>query len=182
MDRHSYLDQTNMLLKHSDLPQLFLQNHNREESCWVSPTSLKKPPPRRVSFRIHSAAGWGNHILPWKVRPHHFPSIGTASQHQVALPSSPNVLFQYLFFHFDEFFVGLNPIGCELNLEKDLEQTSTNNNQILSRCKVDQLGIRETKSRLLLKEQGTTGKTSKNIYGILELPLNVLLRSFGKKI
>lgn len=43
-DRHWYLEQTNVLFKHSDLAQLFFQDHNREQSCSVNHTSLKKPP------------------------------------------------------------------------------------------------------------------------------------------
>lgn len=120
MGRHWYLDLTNVLFKHSDL-LLSFQNHNREQSCSVNQTSLKKPPPRRVSFRIHPAALQDNHILPWKVSPYHSPSIQTASQHQVPLLNSPNVLFHDLFSHFGEFFVGLNPMGYESYLEKDVE-------------------------------------------------------------
>ena len=118
MDRLWYLDQTDVLFKHGDHTQLFFQKHNREQPCSVSHTSLKG---HHLEWHLHSAARWGNHVLPWKGNPYHFPSIQTARQHQVPLMSSPNVLFPYLFYHSGEFFVDLNPIGYKSNLEKDFE-------------------------------------------------------------
>ena len=115
MDRHWYLDQTNVLFKYSDHTQLFFQNHNRERSCSVNHTSLKN---RHLEGCLCSAARWSDHILPCKVNPPHCPSIQTARQHQVHLVSSPNVLSLDLFLHPGEFLVGLNPVGYKSNLER----------------------------------------------------------------
>lgn len=176
MDKCWNLDLTNVLFKHSDLTLLSFQNHNREPSCSVNQTSLKKPPPRRVSFRTHAAALRDTHILSWKVHRHHFPSMHTASRHQVPLVNSPNVLCHDLFSHSGEFLVGLNPWDMN-HVWRKMENKPTAPRKFYPDNKWTRWGYEELnyayiwKNRVLLKK-------IKNINENFEFPLNILLKSF----
>lgn len=56
MDRHWYLDQTNVPFKHSDRTKLFFQSHSRELTCSDNQTSLEPPPTMVSAFRSKMGA------------------------------------------------------------------------------------------------------------------------------